>query len=307
MIPRTSEKSLATMIWSALGRDFAERLTGNVDIGSKGLEMTEGGRHAKRSTTTPRTAYSRHLAREGEAEIESTMIVPDAAIRYILYQRAYFRLPVNLLYRHVVRHLPFPVPIFNLAVALESRLFSTRIRHLYQQDIEQEYRTLVPVLPLRCSSILDIGCGVAGIDILLDHHYARQAPTIYLLDKSHVERSVYYLFRERGAFYTSLEVARSLLMRNGIAKERIHLLTANDENEIRVDGRIDLVISLLSWGFHYPVATYGERVRELLSETGVAILDVRKGTDGMEVLQRLFRSTEVIADTPKYQRVAVST
>lgn len=231
------------------------------------------------------------------------IVVPDSAIRYILFQRTYFRLPVNLMYRHVVRHLPFPVPIFNLAVALESQLFPDRIRCLYQRDMAREYQTLVPALPPRCAAILDVGCGVAGIDVLLDRHYTAQAPQIFLLDRSRVERSVYYLFHPRAAFYSSLAVAEALLTSNGIARERIHPLEVNDAHEIAMETPVDLVISLLSWGFHYPVAVYSQRVRDLLSNDGVAILDVRKGTDGLATLQRQFGSTQVILDAPKYQRV----
>lgn len=240
-----------------------------------------------------------------KCDMLSEIAVPTEAVRYILYQRAYFRLPVNVLYRNIVRRLPFPVPIFNVAVAIESRLFPARIQRLYQRDMAQEFQTLTAALPRACSTILDIGCGVAGIDVLLDRHYAGQAPDIYLLDKSHVERSVYYLFRPRAAFYNSLEVAKSLLMSNGIPPQRIHLLDASEEYDIAVDASIDLVISLLSWGFHYPVDAYIDRVHALLTEHGVAILDVRKGTDGMDTLRRVFRSAAIIDDAAKYERVAV--
>lgn len=228
---------------------------------------------------------------------------PDEAVRYILFQRTYFRLPVAALYRHVFSRLPFPVPLFNLAVAVESRFGAERVKRLYASDMVAEYETIRSSLPPRCSTMLDIGCGVAGIDVFLDRHYADQAPAFYLLDKSQVERNVYYLFKPKAAFYNSLEIARTVLTSNGIPPERVHLLTATERNEIGVERPIDLVISLISWGFHYPVEIYCKRVREVLSDDGVVILDVRKGTDGIDVLRQTFRSVDVIVDAPKYDRI----
>ena len=234
------------------------------------------------------------------------LLVPDAAVRYILFQRTgYLRFPVTLLYRYLFRFLPFPLPIYNLVVALESRLGVSRIKARYQEDMKNEYLSIKAFLPHNCSAVLDIGCGVAGIDVFIDRHYADQRPDFYLLDKSRVETSVYYMFNARGAFYNSFDVARELLIENGVAGESIHLLEANDDNEIMINGRADLVLSLLSWGFHYPVWVYRDRVYDVLGEDGVAILDVRKGTDGVDALKAKFRLVDVVMETEKSYRLAV--
>lgn len=232
------------------------------------------------------------------------MIIPDRAITYILFQRtAYLRFPVAPLYRLANRLLPFQTPLYNLVVAVESRLRAGKVKALYAADMQAEYESIRPALPSRCRRVLDIGCGVAGIDVLLDRHYAGEKINLYLLDKSAVEARVFYLFKPQGAFYNSLDVARELLTRNGVAPERVHLIEADARNTIAIDAGIDLALSLLSWGFHYPVATYVERVAQLLSADGVAILDVRKGTDGLDVLHRVFGAVEVLRTTPKYDRV----
>lgn len=233
--------------------------------------------------------------------------IPDEAIKYILFQRtAYLRFPITLLYRHVLRPLPFSLPIYNLVVGVESRFGRSRIKALYEADMQDEYNSIKHVLPDSCRTVLDIGCGVAGIDVFIDRHYAGQAPDFYLLDKSQVETSVFYMFHEQAAFYNSLYVAGAMLNSNGISHQRIHLLEANDRNEIGMDAPVDLVLSLISWGFHYPVDTYVERVHDLLSENGVVILDIRKGTDGIEVLRRTFAQVDVIFETEKQCRVVAA-
>lgn len=232
------------------------------------------------------------------------LTIPDSAISYILFQRtAYLRFPVAPVYRLLNRLLPFPTPLYNIVVAIEARLRAAQVKALYAADMQREYATFRHVLPQRCAAVLDIGCGVAGIDVLLQRHYAAQPLDFYLLDKTELARRVFYLFNARGAFYNSLPVARNLLRANGIADQRVHLVEANAANTIRIERPIDLALSLLSWGFHYPVQTYVERVYELLRDDGVLILDVRRATDGRAVLQRRFADVAVIHTTAKYERL----
>ncbi|HEY0606233.1 MAG TPA: class I SAM-dependent methyltransferase, partial [Herpetosiphonaceae bacterium] len=169
--------------------------------------------------------------------------------------------------------------------------------------MRREYQTFRQYLPERCNAVLDIGCGVAGIDAFIARHYPGRDLRFFLLDKSEVEQNVFYLFKSQGAFYNSLAVARTLLTDNGIPPECVQLVEANDRNEINIDSQVDLVLSLISWGFHYPVATYLDRVRELLSDDGVLILDVRRGTGGLEDLRRAFRQIEIVQSADKFDRV----
>lgn len=231
------------------------------------------------------------------------MIVPDSAIPYILFQRAYFRLPVTPIYRALNRVVPFPTPLYNLAVAVESRFGRDRIRAAYAADMADEYAAIRPYLPPDCGAVLDVGCGVAGIDAFLAHHYAPAHPDVYLLDRTRVDPSVYYLFHERGAFYNALGAATELLVANGLDPARLHPLEAGDDGEIPIPGPVDLVVSLLAWGFHFPVAVYLARVRQILSEHGVVILDARRGTAGLDALRSAFADVQVVRETEKYARV----
>lgn len=233
--------------------------------------------------------------------------IPDAAVKYILFQRtAYLRLPAARIARffHRLSRGRARTPVFNVAVAAEARVSPSRVKALYTEDMTREYESFRSVLPPTCGRVLDIGCGVAGIDVYVQRHYGDRGIDFYLLDRTEVEPKVFYLFEARGAYYNSLDVAKDLLTANGIAPRRVHLLEATDAGDIRLDGTVDVVLSLLSWGFHYPVATYLHRVHELLSENGVVILDVRKGMDGIPALRQRFPVVEVIQATEKYDRVA---
>jgi SAM-dependent methyltransferase len=235
------------------------------------------------------------------------LIVPDSAIKYILFQRtAYIRLPVARI-DSVLRRLSRrqrATPAYNLGIALESRFARGRTRTLYAEDMEREYQSIRNVLPPVCASVLDIGCGVAGIDVFVQRHYGEEDIDFFLLDRSEVTMNVFYSFQSHGAFYNSLETARTLMTLNGVPAERIHLLEATPGMEIRITGKVDLIISLLSWGFHYPVNTYLSRVHDLLSENGVLVMDIRKGSDGLKLLRDLFPRVDIVQSTLKYDRVA---
>jgi SAM-dependent methyltransferase len=236
--------------------------------------------------------------------ITNALAIPDSAIAYILFQRAYWRLPITPLYRFLDKTLPFQTPLYNLAIAVESRLGKLQIKARYDADMRSEYYSIRQALPTTCVSVLDIGCGVAGINAFIQWHYENKSIDFYLLDKTEVAKVVYYLFKPTGAFYNSLDVAQELLIRNGVPRHAIHTLEANTEYTIPTDASFDVVLSLLSWGFHYPVATYLETVKARLAANGVVILDVRKATDGLATLQRSFQQVDIIQETPKYHRVA---
>ncbi|PLS79248.1 MAG: hypothetical protein CYG59_14275 [Chloroflexi bacterium] len=236
--------------------------------------------------------------------MNTTLLIPDEAVRYILFQRtAYLQFPIAPVYRLLHNLLPFQTPLYNIVVATEARLRKTRTKALYVEDMCKEFQSIQHVLPQTCSAILDIGCGVAGIDVLLHRHYGNPSPHFYLLDKSHVEKAVWYLFKSDGAFYNSLDVVKQVLRTNGIAEDHIHVREATNDYRMPLDTPMDLVLSLLSWGFHYPVAPYIRAVHRLLRNNGVVILDVRKDTDGLDVLRQHFQQIEVIVDAPKYERI----
>lgn len=67
---------------------------------------------------------------------------------------------------------------------------------------------------------------------------------------------------------------------------------------------VDLVFSLVSWGYHYPVTDYLEDACALLRPGGTLILDVRTGTDGREKIETTLGKTRVLQQKPDYTRVA---
>ena len=65
---------------------------------------------------------------------------------------------------------------------------------MYSNGLWEDYHGLLPYLPDKVASILDIGCGVAGIDVLLYHHY--QNPEIHLMDGDGLGDNKIWVFRQ---------------------------------------------------------------------------------------------------------------
>lgn len=137
---------------------------------------------------------------------------------------------------------------------------------------------------------------MAGIDVFLGRHYPDA--TIHLLDKSGVSPKINAGFNgsaEEFAHYNDFAAARELLATNGVSNP---IVCHDMHRELFPSRAFDVVVSLLSWGFHYPISTYAPRC------SGVMVVDVRKGTSGEDDLRK-FGDMIVIHEAQKYRRVVV--
>jgi SAM-dependent methyltransferase len=192
-------------------------------------------------------------------------------------------------------------------VSLESLLFKNRVRPRFNRDLSKEFDIIKPYLPAKTNAVLDIGCGVAGVDVLISKHYGNNTNIDFcLLDKTGVDRRVHYGFKSKGSFYNSLLVAGNLLLQNGIDSKNIFSQEVDTDYHISFSKQFDLIISLLSWGYHYPVSTYLEEVFELLNRGGRVIIDIRKGTNGCVEIGNKFANTERIIEGAKNIRICAS-
>ena len=188
------------------------------------------------------------------------------------------------------------VPDRCLPLLLEQRTHYTDPARQYGEELALTFETFSDYLPPSAEHILDIGSGMAGIDVFLGRRYP--SATLHLLDKqgeSEVINAGYHQRAEDFAHYNDFARAVALLDANGISNP----VKFHDMHLHPFPGRVfDVVVSLLSWGFHYPIDTYAPRCR------GVMVVDVRKGTGGEERLVEYGRTT-VVHEARKYRRVVV--
>lgn len=192
----------------------------------------------------------------------------------------------------------------------------------YRESLERDLADLLSVLPSPCREILDIGCGMAGIDLLLCRHLRgpeapeQPAPAeppcpfcgglhVHLLDVWRVDEDPVYGYHtsaETGC-YADFHETDEFLQVNGMDPVATHYHAGN-KGEFPYTRPLDLVLSLISCGFHFPVVTYLPRIVQALRPGGVCVLDVRRGTDQEAELEAAFAHLAVLREEEKYRRIA---
>lgn len=128
----------------------------------------------------------------------------------------------------------------------------------YQTEVVADFTQIEPYLPSQASSILDIGCGLAGISALLKKKYPEAKLTLLDSDGD----NALYSWEDNSYAYGSRDKAERLLEANGVSD--YEWLPAGYKGKLKAD----LVVSLLAWGFHFPLRTY--------DVSGFCIADLRK-------------------------------
>lgn len=192
------------------------------------------------------------------------------------------------------------VPKSCIPLLKEQRTCYTDHAKQYGEELQRTVDGFFHLLPENTSNILDIGCGMSGIDVFLSGVY-NHTPSITLLDKNGVSKKINAGFNqtaEQFANYHDFSLAKDLLIQNGVPEENIK--TCDIQTDVFPETSFDIVISLLSWGFHYPISTYSPNI----NPGGVIICDVRKDTDGLVKLADYGKIT-VVYESKKYVRVVV--
>jgi SAM-dependent methyltransferase len=134
-------------------------------------------------------------------------------------------------------------------------------------SIARDWAEIAGLVPWPCAATLDIGCGLAGIDVPL---YRQTRATMFLCDRDIFEKRPVYGYSATPSAYCRYRETTAFLSANGIPDHAARL------SEDLPDGaQIDMVLSLISWGFHYPVSVYLRRVARILRPGGVLVLDLR--------------------------------
>ncbi len=165
-----------------------------------------------------------------------------------------------------------------------------------------EYSELKPTLEkLSPKRIADIGCGYGFFDLFAARDFGSKLLLIDLEEND----DRHFGFQQTGAAYSSLQVAKAFLTANGIAAGRIETVNPEKRDVSRFKG-VDLAVSFLSCGFHYPVSAYHDFFAGTLKNGGAVILDLRvnSGADQIEELSAMGKLSD-ISSFDKRRRVLV--
>ncbi|MFD2172617.1 class I SAM-dependent methyltransferase [Rhodobacter lacus] len=163
-----------------------------------------------------------------------------------------------------------------------------------------EYRAMqARIKDLNPRRVADIGCGYAIWDLLAHRDTGCE---IVLIDiEENGQR--HFGYASEGAAYTSLQKARAFLIANGVPEDKV--LTLNPKtDDLATAGTLDLAVSFVSCGFHYPASTYSAFFRDQVAPTGAVLLDLRLKSVEPQVWDlAAMGPLELLAGHPKARRV----
>lgn len=172
-----------------------------------------------------------------------------------------------------------------------------RWKSAYEQDLESIYANIVPALPARCGSVLDIGSGLGGIDIHLHRHYDGDA-RIVLLDGDNGDPQVVWSY----APHNSFNVGYDFLHKNGVSN--VNSILPGYLHEWSGEP-FDLVVSFAAYGFHIHPGLYLDQLQKVIHDDTVVIFEVRRAkTDWREMFEHAFGTPRVLETAEKYERLA---
>lgn len=145
------------------------------------------------------------------------------------------------------------------------------------------------------TSILDIGCGLGGMDILIAQEFG--VKNIHLLDGEGEGKKLNRYSETETVPWYDVRIGKSLVEANVSANVYAHTKVT--------DINVNAIFSFRSWGHHFPVDCYLGLVRDCLVPGGIVLTDIRKGTDGIAKLETegLARIASIPAHSVKCDRI----
>ncbi len=155
----------------------------------------------------------------------------------------------------------------------------------------KEFETFKNYLPKSLKNIMDIGCGLGIVNIYLNNFFEKK-PFFFLLDKNKIDKKIKYGFSANYESYNNLNETKNILLENHIDISCIHLFDV--EKQFQINKKMDLVISLKSMGYHYPINTYIELFKNCCTKDTIFIYDISADKYDENYLKNFFDDVKII-------------
>ena len=156
------------------------------------------------------------------------------------------------------------------------------------------------------AKILDIGCGLAVVDLLLYSYIPNSQ--FFLLDNADIASAKdlemdpnEISYSKNHPFYHSWDPITDAIKTSNFDEKRFTLL----EPEDKFPEDLDLIMSSFSWCFHYPKEVYWDKVVSSLKTGGKLYLDVRSlpDRDVIGEINEGLKSKPVVSPIPKIKKI----
>ena len=165
------------------------------------------------------------------------------------------------------------------------------IEKITEELFLKEFETFKHFLPNSVNNIMDIGCGLGIINVYLNNFFGKK-PIFFLLDKNRIDKKIKYGFSSNYESYNDLNETKNILLENDVDISSLYLFDV--EKKFQINKKMDLVISLKSMGYHYPINTYIELFRNCCTKDTVFIYDIGENQYDEIYLKTVFDDIKII-------------
>jgi len=135
--------------------------------------------------------------------------------------------------------------------------------------ILSDIRIIASHLNINFQNILNIGAGIGLIDILLNNTLAPK--NHYMIELNEHQEKIGI---DDNPENLSKKILPLNLLKNNLEKHSLNNFMAISPNEINLNLNFDLVLSIRSWGFLYPINEYLKDLIQITSKDTIFIADI---------------------------------
>ena len=200
---------------------------------------------------------------------------------------------------------------FNIINLLFRSLSYNKVFDAYEIETVNESNLLCKLIleefPEKNLTILDVGVGIGGYHKKWIREHSNNS-TLYLMDNSEFNiRALSYGHGKSDRYYNSLFLTRNFLSNNDSSKVKVESIEIKQEYPGKIPDHLDLIISFISWGFHYSLEDYWSIITQRMSLiSSIILIDVRKQSQSYKFLNEQTNfSLEIISSNSKSDRILV--
>ena len=152
-------------------------------------------------------------------------------------------------------------------------------RHLHRRL--NDLSTVIAQLPDN-ATILDIGSGNSLTDLAICLNFPEKNFKFILVDDSDTflrsDKNSKFYDETNYKTYNNWSFVNKVIESNSFIKENFIFKSPND---IWTESKVDLIISTASWGWHYPIDTYLDKVNNIIKDGGYIYIDPLLNVDNV--------------------------
>jgi len=156
-------------------------------------------------------------------------------------------------------------------------------------DLVIIYNEFSKYLPSSVSNVLDVGCGLGYIDVVINDNL--NDCNFYMFDAMNTVNVT-----QVRDFYSNLKLTKKFMVEHGVDADSIFLVDASKtgmDRSINKDPKcfssipkMDLVVSMYSWGWHFPLEKYIKEVSDITSKDGLLVLECKNQSGPISTADR---------------------